>query len=57
MIMALTLTCHNCSEVLSADTEDELVELGQAHAAEHGHNPPPPRDHVLKRIRHQSQTT
>lgn len=55
--MALTLTCHNCSKVLSADTEDELVELGQVHAVEHGHHPPPPRDHVLKRIRHHNPTT
>jgi hypothetical protein len=31
--MALTLTCHSCSTVLSAATEDELVE---AHTVEHG---------------------
>lgn len=49
--MTLSLTCHSCSEVLRAETEDELVTLGQTHAAEHGHNPPPPRDHVLARIR------
>ena len=52
--MTLSLTCHNCNKVLSAETEDELVSLGQAHAVEHGHNPPPPRDHVLARIRRQS---
>ncbi len=49
--MALTLTCHSCQEVLSAGTEDELVTLGQAHAVAHGHNPPPPAEHVLTRIR------
>ena len=46
-----TLTCHSCGEVLIADTEDQLVDLGQAHAVKHGHHPPPPRDHVLARIR------
>jgi len=49
--VTLSLTCHNCKEVLSAETEDELVTLGQAHAVGHGHNPPPPREHVLARIR------
>ena len=49
--MSLSLTCHSCGKVLNASTEDELVSLGQGHAVEHGHNPPPPREHVLARIR------
>lgn len=49
--MALTLTCHSCKAVLSAETEDERVTLGQDHAVGHGHNPPPSRDHVIARIR------
>ena len=49
--MSLALTCHSCHQVLSADTEDELVTLGQQHAVQHGHTPPPLRDHVLARIR------
>lgn len=49
--MSLTLTCQSCQQVLSADTEDELATLGQQHAVQHGHTPPPPRDHVLARIR------
>jgi hypothetical protein len=51
--MALSLTCHNkdCGKVLTADTEDELVRLGQQHSQEHGHHDAPPADHVLARIR------
>lgn len=26
--MTLSLTCHSCKDVLSAETEDELVALG-----------------------------
>lgn len=54
--MSLTLTCHSCQQVLSADTEDELVTLGQQHAAQHGHTPPQPRDHVLARIRRHNRS-
>jgi hypothetical protein len=36
--MTLTLTCHSCSKALQTETEDELVDLGQAHAVEHGHH-------------------
>jgi hypothetical protein len=51
--MTLSLTCHNrdCRKVMTADTEDDLVRLGQEHAQEHGHHEPPPREHVLSRIR------
>ena len=49
--MTLSLTCHSCKDVLSAETEDDLVALGQAHAIGHGHNPPPAKEHVLARIR------
>jgi len=53
--MTLTLVCHSCGKVLSAETEDKLVDLGRAHSVEHGHTPPPPRDHVLARIRRDNQ--
>jgi hypothetical protein len=45
----LSLTCHSCEETLEADTEDELADLGMAHASKHGHEPR--REHVLTRIR------
>jgi hypothetical protein len=37
--------------VLRAETEDELVELAQAHAQGHGHTRPIPREHVVHRVR------
>jgi hypothetical protein len=49
--MRLSLPCHSCGKVLDAETEDELVTLGQQHAVEHGHEPPPRREQVLARIR------
>jgi hypothetical protein len=51
--VALSLTCTNsdCGAVLEAETEDELVELAQAHAQSHGHTRPIPREHVVARIR------
>lgn len=51
--MNLSLTCRNkdCGEVLTAETEDELVILGQRHAQQHGHSGPVPREHVIARIR------
>ena len=51
--MTLTLTCRNqdCGEVLSAETEDDLVEAAQHHAREHGRSRPIPREHVVARIR------
>lgn len=52
--MSVSLTCHSCGKVLAADSEDELVELGRSHAVEHGHDPPP-REHVLMRIRRQNR--
>lgn len=48
--MSLTLTCHACGAVLTAETEDELTELGLEHALGHGHTQD--REHVLQRIRH-----
>jgi hypothetical protein len=45
----LSLTCHACDQTLAAETEEELVELGVAHAATHGHEPP--QEHVLARVR------
>jgi hypothetical protein len=53
--MSVSLTCHSCGKVLAGDTEDELVELAQSHAVEHGHDPPPLREHVLVRIRRQNR--
>lgn len=54
--MALSLTCHNkdCGAVMTAESVDDLVELGQRHAREHGHAHPPPREHLLPRIRRQN---
>lgn len=49
--MTLSLTCQSCGKVLTAETADDLVVLGQTHAGEHGHRPPPAREHVLARIR------
>ncbi len=49
--MTLSLTCRQCGTVLSADTEDELVALGQQRAERHGHTRPLSREHVLARIR------
>lgn len=47
--MPLDLVCHACDVVLSADNEDELVDLTSKHALSiHGHEPP--REHVLARI-------
>lgn len=48
--MSLELRCHSCHNVLTAETEDELVDLGQQHAVGQPHAPPP-RAHVLARIR------
>lgn len=45
----LSVTCRACDETMTAETEDELVDLGMAHAAKHGHQPP--RAHVRARIR------
>lgn len=53
MSMDLTLVCHSCGKALTAATEDELVNLGQAHAVSHGHAPP--RDQVLARVRRHNQ--
>ncbi|WP_146844887.1 DUF1059 domain-containing protein [Cellulomonas terrae] len=49
-LMPLELTCHACDVVLSAESEDELVDLATAHALSvHGHTPP--RDNIVTRIR------
>lgn len=48
--MPLALTCHACDVVLSAESEDELVDLATEHALSvHGHTPP--RENVVTRIR------
>jgi hypothetical protein len=35
--MSISITCKGCGKVLTAQTEEELAELGMAHGAEHGH--------------------
>ena len=51
--MTLSLTCKACGKVLTADTEEELADLGLQHRDEHGHGHRSlSREHVLKRIRH-----
>lgn len=45
----LILVCHACDETMTAETEDEMVELGIEHATKHGHTPP--REHVVARVR------
>lgn len=51
--MKFSLKCHNkdCGALLTADTEEELVRLGQQHAQAHGHHNAPSDDQVLARIR------
>lgn len=49
--MSLSLTCHHCNTVLTADTEDDLAALGAAHAQEHGHTVPMNDQKILVRIR------
>lgn len=50
----LELTCHACDVILQAETEQDLIDLGQQHARSmHGHEPP--RDQVLARIRLQNR--
>ncbi len=36
--MTTTLTCYSRSQVVKAESEGEFVDLGQAHAAGHGHH-------------------
>ena len=50
----LELTCYACDKTLVAETEDQLVDLGTEHMAEHGHEPD--RAHVLARIRHTNKS-
>lgn len=53
--MALTLTCRRCDVTMTAETEEELTELGRQHAREaHGHSWLP-IEKVLGRIRHQNR--
>lgn len=50
----LTITCHSCDLTMSADDLEDLVVQGQDHALGHGHTSPPPREHVIARIRRQN---
>ena len=54
--MALELTCRACGAVLTAETEDELAELGEEHGREHGHTKPQDRDHTIARIQRHNPT-
>ena len=47
--MNLTMNCRHCDEVITADSEDELVDRVQAHARSHGDKPPLTREHILNR--------
>jgi DNA-binding IclR family transcriptional regulator len=50
--MTVTITCTACGRTLTADTEEELAELGVAHGAEHGHaRGKLSIEHALRRIR------
>jgi hypothetical protein len=55
--MTLSLTCNGCGEVMTADTEEELAEQGQAHGKKHGHDKPMSRPNVLARIRRHNPRT
>ncbi|MGC4152305.1 MAG: hypothetical protein QM628_04420 [Propionicimonas sp.] len=47
------MTCRGCGEVLTADTEEALAELGTEHAISHGHDPAKlTHDAALARVRH-----
>ena len=51
--MSLSMTCHGCGAVLTADTEDALAELGREHAVGHGHDPAKlTHDAAVTRVRH-----
>jgi hypothetical protein len=50
--MSVSITCRACGKELTADTEEELAELGMAHGAEHGHAQGKlTHDSVMKRLR------
>lgn len=50
--MALTTACRGCGVELTAETEDELVTLVQAHIADvHAHGHTPTREQVIAVIR------
>lgn len=55
--MSLSLVCRNkgCGQVLTAETEDDLVSLAQQHATAHGHRGPIPREHVVARVRRHNE--
>ena len=36
-IMSVSITCRACGKELSAETEEELAQVGMEHGAEHGH--------------------
>ncbi len=48
--MTLSLTCKSCGEVITAETEDEFIAKGKAHATKHGHTRPLTREHILARL-------
>jgi hypothetical protein len=49
--MTYRLTCKQCETDLVGASEDELVDVAQRHAQDHGHTKPLPREHLLTRIR------
>jgi hypothetical protein len=54
--MTVSITCRACGKELTAETEEELAQLGMEHGAEHGH-PPGKLSHasVMKRLHRHSQ--
>ncbi len=50
--MTVSMSCRRCQKLITADDEDQLVELSQAHASsEHRHTPS--REHILAHLRGQ----
>ena len=53
--MTVSMTCKHCQELLTADDEDELVTLVQAHARTHDHEHMRvlSAKHILRRLHRQ----
>ncbi len=48
--MTYSLTCTSCGEVVAAETEEEFVEKGRAHARKHGHTRPLSHQSIMARL-------
>lgn len=50
--MSVSITCKACGKELTAETEEELAQLGMEHGAEHGHRREAlTRESAMKRLR------